>query len=153
MSIGENIRHLRKEKGWTQAQLAEKLSVSQQMIGQFENSKKPPKIETVEKIAMALEVSMVDLMGYDYWDQKLNPNGKLTKEVEQEEGFKLYLQSLGYTVKAYPEGNSEEGASSCTYQITGNGLDVSLLQEEYKQLQSSSSDLVFSYIWKKQQQK
>ena len=70
MSVGDNIRRCRKEKGWTQARLAQELQVSQQMIGQFEKSKNPPKIETIEKIALALSVSPIDLIGVEQWEKE-----------------------------------------------------------------------------------
>ena len=36
MSIGENIACLRKQKGWTQAELGEKLGVSNQAVSKWE---------------------------------------------------------------------------------------------------------------------
>lgn len=150
MSVGDNIRRFRKEKGWTQAKLAEELQVSQQMIGQFENSKKPPKLETAEKIAAALGVTAFDLMGFDYWDEKYNPNGKLAKEINEMNEFEAYLKSLGYAIENVLEGNNEEGVTSVTYTISGNGITATLTDEEYTQLQSSSCDLIFSFLWKKQ---
>lgn len=96
MSVGDNIRRLRKEKGWTQAELAKVLNVSQQMIGQFENNKNPPKIETVEKIASALGVTPFDLMGFDYWDQQ-NPDAG--KEYTVSESWDNYLKSMGYIIQ------------------------------------------------------
>lgn len=150
MSIGDNIRRIRKEKGWTQAELAKVLNVSQQMIGQFENNKNPPKLETVEKIASALGVTPFDLMGFDYWDQK-NPN--IGKEVAESRGFEAYLKSLGYALEEIPEGNDEEGAVSISYSISGNGINVTLSGDKFQRLQSSSVDLIFSFLWRKQQEK
>ena len=37
MCIGENIARLRKEKGWTQAELGEKLGVSNQAVSKWES--------------------------------------------------------------------------------------------------------------------
>ncbi len=63
MSIGENIRRIRKENKMTQKELGEKLGgISQQQIGQWENGDKNPKIETIQKIALALHVTLRDLM-------------------------------------------------------------------------------------------
>lgn len=150
MSVGDNIRRIRKEKGWTQAELAKVLNVSQQMIGQFENNKNPPKLETVEKIASALGVTPFDLMGFDYWDQK-NPN--IGKEVAESKGFEAYLKSLGYALEEIPEGNDEEGAVSISYSISGNGINVTLSGDKFQRLQSSSVDLIFSFLWRKQQER
>lgn len=58
MTIGENIRKYRKEKGLTQKELAERLGVSQAMITQYENGKRIPKIDTINNIAGALEMGI-----------------------------------------------------------------------------------------------
>lgn len=54
MSVGENIKIIRKEKGLTQKQLADKLGTTQQNLAQYENNKRKPKLETLQKIADAL---------------------------------------------------------------------------------------------------
>lgn len=55
MTKGEYIRNARKKAGLTQAQLAKKLNVSQAMIGQYENDKRKPKVDTIVRIADALD--------------------------------------------------------------------------------------------------
>lgn len=62
MTIGEKIRIIRKEKGLSQKQLGSLLGVSQQMIGQYENSPHEPKIETLRKIATALNMKLSDFL-------------------------------------------------------------------------------------------
>lgn len=62
MSIGENIRRIRKEKGMTQKELGEKLGISQAAIGQFENDNSNLKIDTIKKIAVALDVEYTRLI-------------------------------------------------------------------------------------------
>lgn len=65
MNIGENIKRIRKLRGLTQKELGEKLGgISQQQIGQWENEDKNPRIETIEKIANALNVNVSVLLGY-----------------------------------------------------------------------------------------
>lgn len=67
MSIGGNIRQIRKDKKLTQKELGEKLEgISQQQIGQWENGNKIPKLETIRKIADALDVHLSDLI--DDWN-------------------------------------------------------------------------------------
>lgn len=61
MTIGENIKRIRKEKHLSQRELGEKLGISQQMIGQYESNPNPPKLETVQKIAEALDVPVSEL--------------------------------------------------------------------------------------------
>lgn len=62
MNEGKNIRENRKRMGLSQKELGERLGVSQQHIAQYENGKRIPKIETMRKIATALNISINDLM-------------------------------------------------------------------------------------------
>lgn len=64
MNIGEQIRNYRKKAGISQKELGERLEVSQQHIAQYENGKRIPKVETLEKIARALQVDVWELQGY-----------------------------------------------------------------------------------------
>lgn len=63
MTIGEKIRSMRKEKGLTQKALGDLLGVTQATVGQYETNPKPPKIETLQRIAIALDVPLPYLMG------------------------------------------------------------------------------------------
>lgn len=56
MSIGKNIRDIRKSKNMSQSELGKLLGVSQAMIAQYENGTRMPKIETIARIAEALNV-------------------------------------------------------------------------------------------------
>ncbi len=60
--LGEQIRRARKAKGYTLEQLAEILDVSTTFIGQIERAKGVPSLETLVKIANALEVSADSLL-------------------------------------------------------------------------------------------
>ena len=56
MSIAENIKILRKEKGMTQKQLAQKAVLAVITIQQYEAGKYKPNIQALAKIAEALNV-------------------------------------------------------------------------------------------------
>ena len=58
MTIGERIKEFRLRAGLTQSELAEKLGIPYQSIGQWERGLRSPKIETLQKIADALNVSL-----------------------------------------------------------------------------------------------
>lgn len=49
---------IRKEKGWTQTELAEKCGLKQAMIGRLESGKSSPTITTLIKIATVLEYTL-----------------------------------------------------------------------------------------------
>jgi len=61
MSIGENIARLRKEKGWTQAELGEKLGVSNQAVSKWESGMTMPDISLIMPIARIFQISADEL--------------------------------------------------------------------------------------------
>ena len=67
MNIGEQIKRYRKEMKLSQKELGERLGVSQQHIAQYENGKRIPKIENIQKIANALDADILDILGDDYY--------------------------------------------------------------------------------------
>lgn len=54
--LGEIVRGLRKEKAWTQEDLAERAGLTTTYVGQVERGDKVPSLTVVLKLAMALEV-------------------------------------------------------------------------------------------------
>ena len=59
------IKQLRKEKGLSQAQLAKKVGISNQIISFYENNKREPKIETWQALADFFKVSVPYLQGIE----------------------------------------------------------------------------------------
>lgn len=55
--LGSNIRKIRKEFGWTQADLAEKTGISVPFMTQIELGRKSASLEVVQNIAAALNIS------------------------------------------------------------------------------------------------
>ena len=62
MSIGENIKYIRKSKGLTQKELAEKIGVTDSAITKYEKGDREPNWKTLNKIAEALGVTINDLV-------------------------------------------------------------------------------------------
>ena len=63
MPLGEKIRYYRKQKGMTQQELADKLHISYVGISQYETGKRNPKLETMSRIADALDIPVKLLYG------------------------------------------------------------------------------------------
>lgn len=61
MTVGEQIRNIRKAKGWTQKRLGEACGIAEPTIRRYELGKLNPKIETLQRIAKALGVSTFEL--------------------------------------------------------------------------------------------
>jgi len=62
-SIGARISQLRKDKGMTQKELAERLEVSQPVVSDYENDVIRLPADIVGKIAQVLEVTSDELLG------------------------------------------------------------------------------------------
>lgn len=65
MDIGTRIKELRKARGMTQKELAKKTSLSIASIQGYEQKKYKPKLQTIAKIAVALDVLLLDLVDTD----------------------------------------------------------------------------------------
>lgn len=87
--IGVKIKELRLRNGLTQKQLGEKCGIAEPTIRKYELGKLNPKIETIGKIAAALNVSVADIMGWSQFDEmypNLGEEVKLIETVENEYG-------------------------------------------------------------------
>ena len=62
MSLGSKIRALRKERGWTSEYLAEISGCTQSTISEIENDKRSPQYDTLEKIAKAFQLPLIDIL-------------------------------------------------------------------------------------------
>lgn len=88
MTTGERIRNARKNRGLTQNALGKLTGMSYQQIGQYETGKRTPKMDSMNKIAHALNVNVWSLFDEadftarrndcfwsSYLDDKLNQVG------------------------------------------------------------------------------
>lgn len=73
MNVGERIRALRLKKELTQEELAIKAGLSKTAIWNYENSKRTPNLETVKKIAAALNIHHAQLTMSPEELEKLEP--------------------------------------------------------------------------------
>lgn len=67
--IGDNIRRLRKEHGYTQEQLGRELGLSAMAISQWENGRAVPRMGAVERMAKLFGVKksvIIDEVRYSY---------------------------------------------------------------------------------------
>ena len=82
MKLSEKISLLRKEKGWSQEQLASKLDVSRQAIYKWEADIATPEIEKLKKLSIIFNISLDNLLNDDL---PLSSNSNLQeKTIEQE---------------------------------------------------------------------
>ena len=59
--LGDNIRTLRIEKGWTQVYLADRLQITAPFLAQIESGKRGTSLELVESVAELFEIPIASL--------------------------------------------------------------------------------------------
>ncbi|MEW6689060.1 MAG: helix-turn-helix transcriptional regulator [Pseudomonadota bacterium] len=69
-SIGQRLSGVRRERGYTQVELAEKIGILQNLVSAYERDQLRLNAEMLARFAMALEVSSDQLLGL-----KTPPNG------------------------------------------------------------------------------
>ena len=75
---GKNLRYLRKQRGWTQEEFANKLNVKRSLIGAYEEERAEPKLEVLENLSSIFKLSLDELLlsdltvgkGGSYLDQR-----------------------------------------------------------------------------------
>ena len=60
-TIGDNIRSLRRAKGMTQTELGKKCGMADSQVGAYERNECVPRKRNIERIALALGVSVEDV--------------------------------------------------------------------------------------------
>lgn len=59
LALALQLRSMRRESGWSQAQLAKRVGVSQQQIAKLEDPDANPTIETIMKVAEAFNMNLL----------------------------------------------------------------------------------------------
>lgn len=59
--LGKNIRNLRREKDWSQEELADKVGLHRTYVGAIERGEQNVTIDTLAKIAKALNASFAQI--------------------------------------------------------------------------------------------
>ena len=81
--LGKQVAELRKEQGWTQAQLAETLGISQQMIAAYEAGSRKIPASMLPTLAKLFAVSLEQLAGIEALPAKRGPASVLQRQIEQ----------------------------------------------------------------------
>ena len=80
--LGDNIRTLRKQRGYSQETLAERLHVVRQTVSKWEKGISVPDAELLQALADVLEVSVSDLLGERILvDETTSQEGEVAKQL------------------------------------------------------------------------
>lgn len=73
MSIAnKNLKYLRKLRGWTQEEFAQKLRIKRSLLGAYEEERADPRIDILEVVADMFKLTLDDLLRKDVSDTKTN---------------------------------------------------------------------------------
>lgn len=144
MTVGENIKRIRKQKGLTQKSLGNlcEPKINEVQIRQYELGKANPKIETVDRIASALGVRVVDLMEeYTFAEYKTTSEyQRLEKEANAEGGIIAILTDIYGKVE---DKNVNGSYGSGHYYLIGEGEKQFILYDgDINTLYESSKALI-----------
>lgn len=94
-TFGQRLARIRKEKGLTQYELADKMGLVQALISEYERDKIRAHHEMVARFAIALEVSADDLLGINAPKRKhKSPSLRLQKRMLQIEDLPKHQQKI-----------------------------------------------------------
>ncbi|WP_294403969.1 helix-turn-helix domain-containing protein [uncultured Clostridium sp.] len=127
MNTGNKIKELRKKRGLTQEELAQECGLSKNGIWNYENNKRIPTVNTLNKIADALDISFSELLD-------INPLS---------ENSNIYTNDKGAVTEVIPKTNNVNEnlkmfdtdilICECITRI-GNEMDYILLGEDYNRI-------------------
>lgn len=89
--LGARIKELRKAKGLSQEQLAEKVDIEAKHVSRLELGKNYPSITTLEQIADALNVEMIDILQVGHHLPKKQLSANITKMLKEADDEKLRM--------------------------------------------------------------
>ncbi|WP_407270813.1 helix-turn-helix domain-containing protein [Radiobacillus sp. PE A8.2] len=93
--LGERIRKLRKAKGITQEELAHMACLHSTYIGQLERGEKNATLDSINKVARALDISLEELFRFSIFsDKKQETMSQLLSElenIEEEDRSNLFM--------------------------------------------------------------
>jgi transcriptional regulator with XRE-family HTH domain len=73
MSIAnQNMKYLRKLRGWTQEEFAQKLRIKRSLLGAYEEERAEPRIDVLEIVSDIFKLTLDELLRKDLSDQKGN---------------------------------------------------------------------------------
>jgi transcriptional regulator with XRE-family HTH domain len=94
-TIGQRLARLRKERGWTQVELAERVGIIQSLISDYERDRLRMNPEMVVRFAAALEITTDELLQPNAQKRPLRPRASLRvlRRLEKIEKLPAHQQS------------------------------------------------------------
>ncbi len=94
MTLGEKLKFLREQRGWTQFQAAERLGISSQVVSNYERDYRSPDKETLSRIAKVYNCSLDWLLGVTDNPERTDDHFPSDKKDKPEKSRDVLLQEL-----------------------------------------------------------
>jgi len=106
---GQNLKYLRKSKGFTQEEMAESLGIKRSLVGAYEEERAEPRLEVMQTICDMFKISLEDFLFRDLTESKLGylQKRRIAKLGEDRKGV-IHLVPIKATA-GYMAGYSDPG--------------------------------------------
>ncbi len=138
MNLAQTIMKLRKQNGWSQEDLAERLDVSRQSVSKWESAQSVPDLSKVVKLSEVFNVSTDYLIKDDNWDKTLSDDAQAPLPSINVEQAGHYLQTKlnnAYTIA--------KGVALCIYAPLPLILFLSVFESESASFPFDRSSVIF----------
>lgn len=71
--IGRHVKRSRKDRGWTQTELADRLNMSLDMVGRMERGQASPSLATLSHLARVLDTQPEFMLVDDFMPPEISP--------------------------------------------------------------------------------
>ena len=100
--LGESIRKLRKEGGFTQEQLAEAMGVSVSAVHKWESDKATPELELLVDLAEFFETSVDAMLNYGWQKLNMGQTAERINTFRNERNFEEGIRFVERALQKYP---------------------------------------------------
>lgn len=106
--VGDNIRMIRQQQGYSQNALAKKAGIGQTTLNAIERSTKSPSVDTIGLLSVALNIPISYLLGEKQEPAMTAQEKKLVEDFRSlnQQGREYVLQSMAMAVRIYLSGQS-----------------------------------------------
>ena len=119
MSISENIKNYRKQKNFTQEQLAEAMGVSVGAVSKWESGSSVPELSLIMELADFFEISVDALLGYRLRDNSAEKTAERIKSLRVQKEYNEGLSEAEKAIQKFPNDFEVIYQSASLYMFCG----------------------------------
>ncbi|MBE6882367.1 MAG: helix-turn-helix transcriptional regulator [Oscillospiraceae bacterium] len=118
-NIGENIKYYRRQKNFTQEQLAEAMGVSVGAVSKWESASSVPELSLIMELADFFEISVDALLGYKVRDNSAKETAERIDSLQDEKKYDEAIAEAEKALKKFPNNFEIVYQSALTFFMKG----------------------------------